>query len=132
MNRIFLFLTAMLLATTLPGLASSAKIAEPKQPQSILDTVGDSTVAFDHPDDSIALVTTTKPMPRDPHDWPVGVPTYLWDFGPLDGVDNGDGTATIGTDVEGSYDVTVSCSQDFIGADNIIYTEWTLPSDSQK
>ncbi len=101
---------------------------EPKQPQSILTSTDSGTAAFGDPDESIHIATTTKPVPRHPGDLPVGVPTYIWDFGPLDGVDNGDGTAIIFTDVEGSYKVTVSCQQEFIGTDKVVYAEQTLTS----
>jgi hypothetical protein len=92
-------LAAVLLSTTLPGISNTETVAEPKQPQSILEDAGTSYAAFGDSDDHLYMVTTTKPVPRDPRDLAVGVPTYIWDFGPLDGVDNGDGTATIYTDM---------------------------------
>ena len=102
------------------------------QPQSTIDKSGDQYAAYDEDDGSdgdLLYSTAQTPNPECPDDTPDGDPDYYWDFGPLDGLDNGDGTATIYTDTEGSYQVTVYCEQDFTASDGSDYTEDIQTSD---
>ncbi len=102
---------------------------EPMQPRSVIDQKGPEYAAIDDPSTNLHETTKTRPLPRDPGDRPSGLPIYHWDFGPLHGKDNGDGSATIFTDVAGDYEVRVYCEQAFIDANGNLYTERTLTSE---
>jgi hypothetical protein len=80
-------------------------------------------------DEDITLTASVMPTPNCPGDTTEGPPDYFWDFGPLDGYDWGDGTATIFTDVEGEYQVTVYIMQEFSGANGTYYNETITSTD---
>ncbi len=99
------------------------------EPQSTIQSdSGDFYVPFEF-DTPLGLSTAETPTPACPDDPTDGPPTYYWDFGTLDGVDNGDGTADIDTDTSGSCSVVVYCEQEFIDSDGDDYPEDTQTSD---
>jgi len=128
-----ILLILVMVATIAPDFWHARKArptpVEPLEPRSLVEPEGDQYAAFDDRNDNLHYTTTTKPVPRDAADRPSGAPVYHWDFGPLHGKDNGDGSAIIYTDVEGSYKVRAYCEQAFIDADGTVYTERTLTSD---
>jgi len=102
-------------------------LSQGQQPQSIICVDGKAYAPFGS-SRQIHLSTATRPMPQNFRDLPIGNPVYFWDFGPLHGVDNWNGTATIFTDIAGSYPVTVYCEQEFIGPNGMTYRERTQKS----
>jgi len=97
------------------------------QPQSTI-AEGEQFTAYLDPDGDLQLSTSEVPVAPCPGWTAQGDPDYYWDFGPLNGLDNGDGTATIHTDVEGSYNVTVYCGQQFDDGNGNSSYEQTEPS----
>ena len=98
------------------------------QPQSTIQSETGIFYVLYQGDDALSLSTSEVPTPNCPDDTPDGDPDYFWDFGTLDGEDNGDGTATIDTDQADTYNVTVYCEQDFVDSDGNDYTEDTQTS----
>jgi len=89
---------------------------------------GEQFTLYNDSEADLTLSTSEVPSPRCPDDEPTGDPDYFWDFGPLNGTDNADGTATISADTAGDYSVTVYVSQEFSGEDGS-YSEQTQTSD---
>ncbi|HRJ72495.1 MAG TPA: hypothetical protein PLS03_09720 [Terrimicrobiaceae bacterium] len=106
------------------GAAISANAAD--QPTSTINE-GEQYALYNDTDGDLTFTTSEVPVPRCEGDEPSGDPDYFWDYGPLSGTDNGDGSLTIHTDTEGEYQVTVYCSQEFEGEDGP-YTEQTESS----
>lgn len=114
-------------ALTLMLVASPCRADD--QPTSTITPSGDQYAAYNDPSDTISYSTSEVPEPQCPNDSPTGDPDYFWEFGPLDGTDNADGSATINSTKEGSFKVTVFCSQEFTDSDGNAYTESTQPSE---
>jgi len=92
------------------------------QPQSTITPSDDQYILFDDPSATIDYSTSQAPTPNCSDDTPDGDPDYFWDYGDLDGIDNGDGTLTIKSDVEDDYHVTVYCEQTFTDSNGTDYT----------
>jgi len=107
---------------------SSLLIAD--EPQSTIKE-GVQYILFDpHDGFQMSLSTSQAPTPKCTGDATQGPATYVWDFGKLHGVDNGDGTATIFSDVAGDVDISVYCKQTFQSSDSSsTYAEQTQTSD---
>lgn len=98
------------------------------EPVSTITPSEDQYILYGNPA-GITLTTSETPTPACPGDIAVAPPDYFWDCGPLDGTNNGDGTAFIATDVDGDYEVNVYCSQEFVSSiTNTSYSEQTQSS----
>jgi len=120
----------------LSGIAITAPmlgIVADDQPVSQTSPSGDRFGLYNDSDDDITFSTSTLPTPNCPDDVAAAPAQYFWDFGPLDGTDNGDGTAVVHTDVSGVYQVNVYCQQPFIQvSDSSSYFEETQNSNTNQ
>ena len=83
------------------------------QPKSTISPSTEQYLLLNDAAENLTLNTEQFPNPKCPTDTPDGDPDWYWDGGPLDTVNNDDGTLTVKTDVEGSYNITVYCMQHY-------------------
>lgn len=121
--------TSGFLAITAIILAIFANLVSADQVTSTISPSGEHYIAFQDNNGTMTFTTTEQPEPDCSSDVANGDPDYFWEFGVLDGIDNGDGTLDVKTDVEGNESIKVFCSQEYFDREDNPYTAQTLTSD---